>query len=127
MKNQVILVSLDGMPAEVFKNAWEYHGSDIHVQELWTVYPSITVPAHVSILTGKTPEEHGIMENLVIEGPGYEKVSLYHHTKEEAMRIMPQEKIVHEFETKGLRCGSVNWHLGDGLQGEKHSEDLTKH
>ena len=24
------------------------------------------------------------MENLVIEGPGYEKVSLYHPTKEEA-------------------------------------------
>ena len=100
MKNQVILVSLDGMPAEVFKNAWEYHGSDIHVQELWTVYPSITVPAHVSILTGKTPEEHGIMENLVIEGPGYEKVSLYHPTKEEAMRIMPQDTIVHEFAAK---------------------------
>ena len=127
MKNQVILVSLDGMPAEVFKNAWEYHGSDIHVQELWTVYPSITVPAHVSILTGKTPEEHGIMENLVIEGPGYEKVSLYHPTKEEAMRIMPQDTIVHEFAAKGLKCGSINWPLGDGLPGENHSEDLTTH
>ena len=44
------MVSLDGMPAEVFKNAWEYHGSDIHVQELWTVYPSITVPAQQRLL-----------------------------------------------------------------------------
>ena len=127
MKNQVILVSLDGMPGEVFRNAWEFYGSDIHVQERWTVYPSTTVPAHVSILTGKTPEEHGIMENLVIEGPGYEKVSLYHPTKEEAMRIMPQDTIIHEFAAKGLKCGSINWPLGDGLPGENHSEDLTTH
>ena len=127
MKNQVILVSLDGMPAEVFKNAWEYYGSDIHVQELWTVYPSITVPAHVSILTGKTPEEHGIMENLVMEGPGFQQVSLYHPTVEEAKRIMPEDTIVHEFAAKGLKCGSINWPLGDGLPGENHSEDLTTH
>ena len=90
MKDQVVLVSLDGMPAKVFENAWKYHSSDIHVQELWTVYPSITVPAHVSILTGKTPQEHGIMENLVMEGPGFEKISLYRPTVEEARRIMPQ-------------------------------------
>lgn len=127
MKNQVILVSLDGMPAKVFENAWKYHGSDIHVQELWTVYPSITVPAHVSILTGKTPEEHGIMENLVMEGPGFQQVSLYHPTVEEAKRIMPEDTIVHEFDAEGLKCGSINWPLGDGLPGVNHSEDLTTH
>ena len=123
MKNQVILVSLDGMPAKVFENAWKYHGSDIHVQELWTVYPSITVPAHVSILTGKSPQEHGITENLVMEGPGFEKISLYHPTVEEARRVMPEDTVVHEFAAAGLKCASINWPLGDGLPGKNHSEE----
>ena len=43
------------------------------------------------------------------------------------MRIMPQDTIVHEFAAKGLKCGSINWPLGDGLPGENHSEDLTTH
>lgn len=127
MKDPVILVSLDGMPEKVFENAWKYHGSDLRVQELETVYPSVTVPAHVSILTGKTPQEHGIMENLVIKGPGFQKVSLYHPTKEEARQVMPGDTIVHEFTENGLSCGSINWPLGGGLPGENHSEDLTTH
>lgn len=127
MKDQVVLVSLDGMPAKVFENAWKYHSSDIHVQELWTVYPSITVPAHVSILTGKSPQEHGITENLVMEGPGFEKISLYRPTVEEARRIMPEDTVVHEFAAAGLKCASINWPLGDGLPGKNHSEELTTH
>lgn len=127
MGNQVILISLDGMPAKVFEKTWKYRCPDIHVQELWTVYPSITVPAHVSILTGKTPGEHGIMENLVMEGPGFQKVSLYHPSKEEAEEIMPDDTLVHKFTARGLKCGSINWPLGDGLPGENHSEDLTTH
>ena len=43
------------------------------------------------------------------------------------MRIMPQDTIIHEFAAKGLKCGSINWPLGDGLPGENHSEDLTTH
>lgn len=127
MKRMTILVSMDGIPENCFRKVWEQRHSDICIQRLQTVYPSITVPVHVSVLNGKKPEEHGITENIVIENPGYHKTPLYYPSEEEAIRVMPKDTIIHELIQKGLSCGTINWPLGQGLPGENRSAALATH
>lgn len=126
MKEKLMLVSLDGVPAREFQKVWKEESSCL-VQELWTVYPSITGPAHVSVLTGLTPVEHGIMENLVIRKDDGTIRSLYDPSKEEASAVIPQNTVVHWLIQEGFRCASVNWPLGRGLPGANYTEDMIRH
>lgn len=41
-------------------------------EKVESVYPSITYPAHTSIITGKKPVNHGVVNNTLIQ-PGREK------------------------------------------------------
>lgn len=126
MKEKLMLVSLDGVPAREFQKVWKEESSCL-VQELWTVYPSITGPAHVSVLTGLTPVEHGIMENMIIKKDNGEILSLYDPGKEEATMVMPEDNVVHWLVKERFRCISVNWPLGRGLPGENYTEDMIRH
>ena len=40
-----------------------------HVRALTSVCPSITYPAHTTLITGCTPAEHGIAANTIFEPP----------------------------------------------------------
>lgn len=127
MGKMTILVSMDGIPENCFRRIWEQRNSDICVRGLQTVYPSITVPVHVSVLNGKRPEEHGITENIVIGNPEYHKISLYDPNEEEAVWVMPKDTIIHELIQKGLSCGTINWPMGTGLPGENRNAALATH
>ena len=47
-----------------FKRLWERAAKCAHVQ---SVYPSITYPAHVSIVTGKKPVHHRVINNTRLQ------------------------------------------------------------
>ena len=127
MKNQVILVSLDGLPAHTFRQAWNGGDCDLYAYELETVYPSITLPAHVSVLTGRRPDEHGVMENIVLDTKEYQRIPLYCPSKEDAAGAIKEDTIIHKFVRQGLSCKTINWPLGEGLPGENQSEHLSVH
>lgn len=66
---RLVVVSFDAMVYEdlerlvempCFKQLWD-NGS--RVNRMRTIYPSLTYPAHVSILTGANPSRHGIINN----------------------------------------------------------------
>lgn len=38
-----------------------------YVKNVKTIYPSLTYPAHVSIITGKQPKDHGIVNNTLLQ------------------------------------------------------------
>lgn len=65
---RVVLVSCDGLGAEQFRTQANLPAFDRASQEGTTarivpVNPTATGPAHVSILTGTTPDRHGIVAN----------------------------------------------------------------
>lgn len=71
--NPIIIISLDGSGKKDFEflstlpnfRALIENGS--YSNEVKTVYPSLTYPAHTSIVTGKSPNNHGIINNILIQ------------------------------------------------------------
>lgn len=70
---RLIMISLDAVGARDipylctlpnFKRLWERAAKCAHVQ---SVYPSVTYPAHVSIVTGKKPIHHGVVNNTCLQ------------------------------------------------------------
>lgn len=70
---RLIMISLDAVGARDipylctlpnFKRLWERAAKCAHVQ---SVYPSVTYPAHVSIVTGKKPVHHGVVNNTCLQ------------------------------------------------------------
>lgn len=70
---RLVMISLDAVGARDipylctlpnFKKLWERAARCAHVQ---SVYPSITYPAHVSIVTGKKPVHHGVINNTRLQ------------------------------------------------------------
>ena len=61
----VILVSFDGLRADALRSVWpaalRQQGAASWTAQ--TVLPSVTIPAHVSMITGVDPEVHGIRFN----------------------------------------------------------------
>lgn len=70
---QTIVLSIDGFPAYYLSDpkyqTYFPHLSEIFqkygVSEIATVNPSVTYPAHTSMVTGKDPAEHGIYNNTL--------------------------------------------------------------
>ncbi len=68
-KNKLIIISVDAL------NAYDYNyirslttfrhflDNGAHVPEVNSIYPSITYPCHVSIMTGRYPDKHGVFNN----------------------------------------------------------------
>lgn len=70
---QTIILSIDGFPAYYWSNP-KYHSyfpklaalfQKYGVSEIETVNPSVTYPAHTSMVTGKEPAIHGIYNNTL--------------------------------------------------------------
>lgn len=69
MENKVILVSIDGMRPDGFLQCGNpYIGqlmaSSSYTLDARTVFPSVTLPCHMSMFHSVTPERHGITTNL---------------------------------------------------------------
>lgn len=71
--HQTIVLSIDGFPAYYWSDP-KYRSYFPHLAELFqkygvseitTVNPSVTYPAHTSMVTGKDPAEHGIFNNTL--------------------------------------------------------------
>lgn len=65
--NKVLLVSIDGMRPDAIANT-EY-GKYLETESAYslsarTVYPSVTLPCHMSMFHSVEPNEHGVVENF---------------------------------------------------------------
>ena len=69
MTNKLIVLSMDAMVTEdleYLKNKPNFRKLFAHaakVGKVRTVYPSLTYPAHTSIITGCRPGKHGVFDN----------------------------------------------------------------
>lgn len=72
-KDKVVVISIDAMitdDIEVLKSFGEtkdFFTNYAWGEEMLSVYPSLTYPCHVSILTGCYPDRHGIINNDVFD------------------------------------------------------------
>ena len=68
-----IIVSFDGLSSRDFDyiseldNFKEFIGQASYSKNVRSVYPSLTYPCHASIVTGKYPRNHGIVNNSLLD------------------------------------------------------------
>lgn len=71
MKEKTIVLSMDAMVSEDLAylktkpNFSRLFEKCAQVEKMCTVYPSITYPAHVSMMTGCRPGKHGIFTRIL--------------------------------------------------------------
>jgi predicted AlkP superfamily pyrophosphatase or phosphodiesterase len=73
-KPLVLLVSLDGFKPEYLSKTGSPHLFELakngaQAQGLISAFPSLTFPNHVTLVTGQTPDAHGIVNNVMTD-PG---------------------------------------------------------
>jgi len=80
-KPLVLLISIDGFkPSYLSKssapNLFELANKGMMAQGLISAFPSVTFPNHVTIVTGQTPDHHGIVNNTMTDPGTTQRFSL---------------------------------------------------
>ncbi len=95
MENKVILISIDGMRADGVQQCKNSYVEELKKMGSYTftartVFPSVTLPCHMSMFHSVTPERHGITTNLYMPqvrpikglfeqlGMGHKKSAMYY-------------------------------------------------
>ncbi len=69
MKKRIIVISVDSMFTEdlsilyTLPNFKSIMGNGSRINKMESIYPSLTYPAHVSMMTGCYPDKHGVIHN----------------------------------------------------------------
>lgn len=69
----LFVISFDGLSTLDFDyisglpNFKEYLKTASYCERVYSIYPSLTYPAHTSIITGKYPKNHGIINNTLLQ------------------------------------------------------------
>lgn len=74
-----------------------------YVERVRSVYPSLTYPCHATIVTGRYPRDHGVVNNLLLQ-PSKEKKDWYWYEKN-----IRGDSIFRAGKRKGLRVGTILW------------------
>lgn len=117
---RVLVISLDGLDARYLQKRDEYklriptlrrlmaEGATAH--GVISVYPSLTYPAHTTIVTGAFPIRHGIFGNDLFEPPGAPQI----HSAHWFARDIRAETLWDAAALRGLSTGLVSWPVAVG-------------
>src|SRR5262245_58184532 len=139
----VVLVSVDGLAASYLDDPRaemptlrKLAKAGATAKGMITSFPSVTWPAHTSLITGVQPARHGVIGNSVWSRK-LDRPLVYigdpELTKEEAIRVPTLYDVAHR---AGLKCGSViwpccnaaptlNWIIPDAGKPELHAKFTT--
>lgn len=73
MKGCTIIISFDGLSTIDFDSMGSYENFSEFLKEasycknVYSIYPSLTYPAHATIVTGKYPRSHGVINNTLFQ------------------------------------------------------------
>ena len=87
MHEHIIIISLDALGSEDFNRIKDTEGFAYLIENggysdtVRSVYPSLTYPAHTTIVTGKLPRNHGVINNTKLQ-PEREKPDWYWYKKD---------------------------------------------
>ena len=109
MKEKTIVLSMDAMVGadiaylKTKPNFSRLFKERCEIGKVCTVYPSITYPAHMSIMTGCRPGKHGVITNLEFASDkGYPAWHLYSD-------ILQVEDIFAAAKRAGMTTGAIYW------------------
>ncbi len=107
-ENRVILISIDGLRPDFYlNNEWNtphlkrFKSEGIYALGVRSVFPSVTYPAHTTIVTGAFPKEHGIFFNASPE-------SKNNHWNWEADRIKTKT-LWDAAQDRGITTAAIMW------------------
>lgn len=117
----VILVSVDGLSASYLSdsraempNLRQLANDGVSAKGMRTSFPSVTWPAHTSLITGAIPSRHGVIGNAVWNRETNKEVKYIGDpvlTKAQAIRVPTLYDVAHE---AGLSTASVIWPCSNG-------------
>lgn len=109
----VVLISLDGFRADymnrpVAARLRAIAARGVRAERMIPVFPSKTFPNHYSIVTGLTPESHGIVANVMRDSV-LGRFTTSDTIAQSESRWWGGEPIWVTAERQGIRAGSVSW------------------
>lgn len=117
---RALIISIDGLDARYLNRRDEYGLKIPNLRRLInegtaargvvSVFPSVTYPAHTTIVTGALPVSHGIYGNELFEPPvGTARREWYWYA-----RMIRTETLWDAARKRGLKVGMVSWPVGVG-------------
>lgn len=92
--NHVILITVDGLAAyHLFDQSLEIPNlrdlinQGVMAESSETVFPSVTHPSHTTLLTGKLPIEHGVLNNRMQNRLTGEAYHVTNKTRAESVKV----------------------------------------
>lgn len=112
VSRQVVLISIDGFAAFHLENRdidlpniRALAAAGVHAASE-TVFPSMTHPAHTTLITGAMPLDHGVVNNRVTDRESGKRFHITNLRREESIRIPTLFDAVHG---RGLRTAAFFW------------------
>lgn len=108
-KNRLLVISLDAVGGEDMEilrsmpNFGKFLEDASYCKDVESVYPSITYPAHVSIITGRMPAKHGVINNTLLQ-PGRTSPDWYWQRK-----YIKGTTLYDEATKAGLSVAAILW------------------
>ncbi|MRH41741.1 sulfatase-like hydrolase/transferase [Aquibacillus halophilus] len=97
------LSSLDIPMLEELPNFKELLEKGAHCKNVETIYPSVTYPCHATIVTGRFPNRHGIINNTFLQ-PGASSPDWYWHRK-----YVSGTTLYDEARKAGMKTAALLW------------------
>lgn len=111
----VVLISIDGFRPEFYKdpqwpapNLQLLMSEGVYADSVRSVFPSVTYPAHTTIITGAMPGNHGVMHNNPFEPKGQSGEWYWH---EKSIQV---ETLWDAAKKENLTTASVYWPVAVG-------------
>jgi hypothetical protein len=128
---RAIVISLDGLDARYLNRRDEFGLKIPNLRRLMSegatargvvsVFPSVTYPAHTTIVTGAYPARHGIVGNEMMDAPpGVSPREWYWYARD-----IRAETLWDAARKRGLKVGMVSWPVGVGA-GDYNVPEILK-
>lgn len=128
---RVIVISLDGLDARYLNRRDEYNLKIPNLRRLMmegsaaegvvSVFPSVTYPAHATIVTGARTALHGINGNELVDAPAGTRYREWYWFA----RYIRAETLWDAARKQGLKVGMVSWPVGVGA-GDYNVPEILK-
>lgn len=109
----VILITIDGFAAYhlenenlLLPNIRELAKDGVWAKGAMTTYPSVTHPAHATLVTGVSPRKHGLLSNTMTNRETNKTFETAILTRKEAIRVPTLFDVAH---AAGLKVAALDW------------------
>ncbi len=123
LERHVIILSIDGLAASYLNdpraklpNLRKLMKTGAYAEGMETVFPSVTWPAHVSIVTGASPARHGVISNSVLDRKTLDRIVYIGDpvfTKDQAVRVPTLYDVAHQH---GMITAAIIWPACNGAR-----------